>query len=294
MFVEKRGKKHYLVHSYRVGDKVKRISRYLGSNLNQKKLEILRKRAEELIKQQLKENILEFAFSDDELKYYQKLDKKIEIVHLDKQDWKKFTEKFTYNTNAIEGSNVAYPEVQRLLSHEEKPDSLDDRETLNVAEAVDYIRKTKEGFSLGLIKELHKICFKNTKSFAGNLRAVRVVVMDGNGKVVHEGVPPKEVKKMLLELVDWYKTHKDKYPPLLLAAVVHNQFENIHPFQDGNGRVGRLLLNYVLLKHKYPPINILLKDRQIYYKTLQLFEKAGDVKPTLKFLITEFKKQYNG
>ncbi len=292
MFVEKRGRKYYLIHSYRVGDKVKRISRYLGSNLSQKKLEMLRKRAEELIKEQIKENVLEFAFSDDELNYYKKLDKRIEIVHLDKQGWNEFTEKFTYNTNAIEGSKVVYSEVKRLLAHEERPDSADDRETLNVAEAIDYIRKAKEKFSLELIKEIHRICFKNTKSFAGKFRKIGVVVMDGSGNVVHDGAPRKDLKKLLLELVGWYDAHKEKYPPLLLAAVVHNQFEKIHPFQDGNGRVGRLLLNYILLKHNYPPINVLLKDRHRYYKTLQRFDRAGDIRLTLKFLIAEFKKQH--
>jgi len=74
--------------------------------------------------------------------------------------------------------------------------------------------------------------------------------------------------------------------------LAHNEFENIHPFQDGNGRVGRLLLNYVLIKHKYPPINIRVKDRARYYKVLQAFEKKNNIKPTLKFLISQYKKQY--
>ena len=95
-----------------------------------------------------------------------------------------------------------------------------------------------------------------------------------------------------MNLAKWYEQHKNKYPPLLLAALVHNEFENIHPFQDGNGRVGRLLLNYVLLKHNYPPINIRFRDRQRYYKILQIFEKKNNIKPTLKFLISQYKKQY--
>ena len=71
---------------------------------------------------------------------------------------------------------------------------------------------------------------------------------------------------------------------------MHNQFEHIHPFQDGNGRVGRLLLNFILLKKNYPPINIMLEDRLEYYQTLQKYSKNEDIKSTLKFLIKQYKK----
>ena len=77
---------------------------------------------------------------------------------------------------------------------------------------------------------------------------------------------------------------------LVLAAIIHNQFEHIHPFQDGNGRVGRLLLNYVLLQNRYPPINILLEDRLQYYKTLQEYSKNQNLKPTIKFLVEQYNK----
>jgi Fic family protein len=131
------------------------------------------------------------------------------------------------------------------------------------------------------------MCFEGTKSFAGQLRTVEVVVMDGQRNIIHQGAPFKDVEKLLEILVKWYTNHRNKYPPLLLAALIHNEFETIHPFQDGNGRVGRLLLNYVLLKNDYPPINIKLKDRQRYYKVLQAYQKSGEIAPTLRFLISQ-------
>lgn len=294
MFVEIRAKgkhkKYYLVHSYRIGESVKRISRYLGSNLSEKELAKLRQGAEKHILAEIAErNVLEFELSKIEIEHYRKYEQKIDITHL-QVDWKRFTEEFTYNTNAIEGSTVDEGEVHQLLNNEEIPVTEDDQETLNVAEAVDFIRKTKSKFSVKLMLELHKICFKGTKPFAGKLRDVDVVIRDAKGEVVHRGAPKKEVKQLLEELVLWYEQHKDKYPPLLLAGVVHNQFEDIHPFQDGNGRVGRLLLNFVLLQHKYPPVNIRLEDRKNYYKILQIYDRTQDMKPTMRFLVSQYRK----
>jgi len=119
----------------------------------------------------------------------------------------------------------------------EKPKE-DIAEAIGVNEAIEFIRKTKEPISINLIKEIHKIVFKNSKEFAGEFRkkGEEVVVMEG-GRVVHEGAPSTRVITLLGELVDWYNNHKSEYPGILLASVVHNQFENIHPFADGNGRI---------------------------------------------------------
>ena len=74
-----------------------------------------------------------------------------------------------------------------------------------------------------------------------------------------------------------------------MAAVVHDQFENIHPFRDGNGRVGRILMNNILIKHNYPPINIDLKNRSEYYESLQTYQKKQDIRPTIELFIKEYK-----
>lgn len=297
MFVEvrKRGKKkkYYLIHSYRIGDKVKRISRYLGSNLSDKELEKLKKGAGKIMLSQVKEKtIFEFELSEKQIKNYKKFEKPIRIKHVQNLDWLRFTENFTYNTNAIEDSTVLLDETKNLIEHREKPKNPDEFETMGVASAVDFIKTAKIDLNLSLLKKLHLLCFKKTKSFAGKLRNVEVVIRDSSGKILHQGAPAKKVENLLQKLIKWYNKHKNKYPPLLLAALIHNEFENIHPFQDGNGRVGRLLLNYILLKHNYPPINIRLKDRQRYYRVLLKYEKTGAIEPTLKFLISQYKKQY--
>ena len=298
MFIEirKQGKKkkYYLVHTYRSAGKVKRISKYLGSDIDDKELQKLKSIAEKRIIEDLKErNILEFELNDDEIKYYTNYDSKIKIKHLQGIDWTDFKKRFTYDTNAIEGSTVTLIDAEELLGQNKKPINNDELETVSVSESVDFIRNTQKKMSIELIKEIHNICFNKTKPFAGKIRDVPVVIKDSYGNIIHEGAPVDLIDKLLTELCVWYEKHIDIYPPLLISALVHNQFENIHPFQDGNGRVGRLLLNYVLIKHNYPPINILLEDRDIYYGSLKHFDDNGNIVPTLKFLIKLYKKQYN-
>ncbi|MBS3088221.1 Fic family protein [Candidatus Pacearchaeota archaeon] len=214
------------------------------------------------------------------------------ISHLSDKQWEAFSELFAYNTNAIEGSELNSQEVRQILEEDKWPDKSkrDIAETYGVNEAIEFIRKTKEHISLDLIKELHRIVFKNSKSFAGEFRKTgeEVAVRDGLGNLVHEGAPQSRVIYLLNKLIEWYNKHKLIYPALILAAVVHNQFENIHPFRDGNGRVGRLLLNNILIKHKLPPINIDLRNRKEYYQSLQSYEKNHDIKPTIDLFVKEY------
>ena len=106
---------------------------------------------------------------------------------------------------------------------------------------------------------------------------------------MHEGAPQGRINHLLKELVNWYNLNKTKYPALVLGAVVHNQFENIHPFRDGNGRVGRILLNNILIKNSLPPINIDFKNRAEYYKSLREYEMNKNLKPTINLFIKEYK-----
>ncbi|MBU3957818.1 MAG: Fic family protein, partial [Nanoarchaeota archaeon] len=128
-----------------------------------------------------------------------------------------------------------------------------------------------------------------SKHFAGEFRKVEVAVVDSSGNVVHRGAPPDYVVRLLNELISWYSKNRKKYPPIILAAVVHNQFENIHPFQDGNGRVGRLLLNNILIKHNLPPVNIELINRKEYYNSLQEYENNGNLRPSIELILKEYK-----
>ena len=306
MFVEAREvngkKKYYLVHSFRHGKKVRKIRRYLGTNLNKVKLRDLKQVAEKQIMQRanafkkINDPLLE-VLSEEEIQKIKELQEssQFKIFHLSEEEWQRFSEVFTYNTNAIEGSELNQREVKDILEKDKWPQDKskeDISEAYGVKEAIHFIRETKDHISIELIKKIHEIVFKNSKLYAGQLRAkgIEVVVRDGLGNIVHEGAPSEKVPELLKELVKWYSEYQKKYPPLLLAAVIHNQFENIHPFQDGNGRVGRILMNNILIKHSLPPVNIDLNKRKEYYKSLQEYEKNHDIRPTIELLLEEYKK----
>ncbi|MFH0949022.1 MAG: Fic family protein [Candidatus Aenigmatarchaeota archaeon] len=302
MYIEKRrvGKKtkYYLAYAFRADGKVRKLRVYLGKDESAIKQ---RSRAEQIIKERITaykviSDPFRQALNTKEIEEMKSLEAKgkISVKHLSEDDWKTFIESFVYDTNAIEGSTVTFTEVRDILGKQKWPpekEKWEISETYGLRDAVNHIRNTKDHLSLELMKELHKLTFRNSKPFAGEFRkpGQEVAVVDGQGKIIHRGAPSAMVVKLLKDIVSWYNKNKSKYPPIVLAAVVHNQFENIHPFADGNGRVGRLLLNNILLKHNKPPINIELKNHREYYAALREYENNGNIRPTIELILKEYR-----
>lgn len=305
MYIEKRksyGKtKYWLSHSFREGGKIHKIRKLLGIDLSSEVLEDRKNKAKELILEEISKykiikDPLHDKISKEEIEFIKRLqiEADLKIIHLSETEWKKFSEIFSYNTNAIEGSELSKKETKEVIEKGIWPvekSKEDIAEAIGVNEAIGFIRKTKEHLTLDLIKKIHYIVFKNSKDFAGELRKLgqEVVVRTESGFIVHEGAPSTRVVTLLHELINWYIKYKSVYPGILLGAVVHNQFENIHPFADGNGRVGRILLNNILLKNNLPPLNIDLKNQREYYQTLQDYEKEGNIRPTIELILKEYK-----
>jgi Fic family protein len=300
---EAKGKrKYYLATSYRAGAKVSKVRVFLGTDLGKDEVKRLAEKAKDKLERKVRSaksigDPYRTVLSSKEMREITLLTTKVKVrlAHLSEDDWKAFTEEFTYHTNAIEGSTVSRKEVKQVLADEQWPEKSKEEiaETLGVAEAVKYLRQTKDSISLELIKDLHRIVFKNSKPLAGETRqksGVEVSIVDGLGRVVHSGAPASQVDTLLRRLVRWYRDNSEKYSPFVLAAVVHNQFETIHPFQDGNGRVGRLLLINILLKHKLPPLNIELENRKEYYEALRAYQTTGNIRPALELMLKEYKR----
>jgi fido (protein-threonine AMPylation protein) len=292
-------RKYYLAHSYRRAGKPLKARVFLGYDLSNRELERRLKAARLRLKNQvdaLKQirdpyTVSLSSYETQELRGLAS-GARIGLSHLSEDEWQRFTETFTYNTNAIEGSTVTDDEVKIVLRGGKWPERPREEiaETMGVAEAVRYVRNTKERVSISLIKELHRVVFRNSKEYAGRFRekGVEVSVVDSFGNAVHRGAPSGQVVPLLRRLVKWYDENRRSYQPLVLAAVVHNQFETIHPFKDGNGRVGRLLLVNVLLKHGLPPVNIDLRNRAEYYSALHEYQVKGNIRPTIELLLKEY------
>ena len=165
-------------------------------------------------------------------------------------------------------------------------------EVVNHKKAFDFILNHKKDISKELILQLHKLVVQNTlrpelENQIGKYRALQVYIRGT------EWLPPKpeEVSREMGSLLSWYSKNKMVLHPLILAAYFHSAFKTIHPFVDGNGRVGRLLMNLILHINKYPMINIPNKKKHIYYKSLEDAQLKGDLSSLVKFLFDLLKKE---
>ncbi|MCK5511067.1 Fic family protein [Candidatus Parcubacteria bacterium] len=181
-----------------------------------------------------------------------------------------------YNSNAIENSTLTLEETEKILLQIDLDRYVTERELFeakNLARVVEYIdKKAKEKeLNLDVILFLHKILISNIcDGIAGRFRKENEFVRVGN----YIAPNPKEIVKLLEEMfVDYNSLSHENV--IKRIAKLHLQFENIHPFIDGNGRIGRVVNNYLLIREGYVPINIKFIDRSAYYKAFKEFDKSG-------------------
>lgn len=188
---------------------------------------------------------------------------------LTKGEVERLTEEFiieyTYNSNAIEGNTLTLREtdmVLRGLTIDRKP-LKDHMEAVGHKEAFDFVQdlvKEQAPLSEGIIKQIHYLVLADKREDRGVYRRVPVKIMGAK----HEPVQPYLIQPKMEQLLEDYKNNTDHIISRL--ARFHLEFEGIHPFIDGNGRTGRLLVNLELMKAGYPPIDIKFADRISYYK----------------------------
>ena len=175
-----------------------------------------------------------------------------------------FVVEYTYNSNAIEGNTLTLREtdlVLRGLTIDQKP-LKDHMEAVGHKEAIEYVSElVKENvpISESVIKQIHYLVLADKKEDRGAYRRVPVKIMGAQ----HQPVQPYLIIPKMEELLWDYSENKEHIVTKL--ARFHIEFEGIHPFIDGNGRTGRLLVNLELMKAGYPPINIKFTDRISYY-----------------------------
>ena len=181
-----------------------------------------------------------------------------------------------YNSNAIENSTLTLEETEKILLQIDLDRYISEREifeTKNLARVVSYINtvaKEKE-LSIDMILLLHKMLLSNIRNdVAGRFRKNDEWVRVSN----HIAPDPKFVISMVEDMLIKYNSASNENI-ISRIALLHLAFENIHPFVDGNGRIGRVVNNYMLTREGYVPINIKFIDRRLYYEAFKEFDSKG-------------------
>lgn len=212
---------------------------------------------------------------------------------------KKIRLEFNYNSNHMEGNTLTYGETELLLIFDKTNGKHDLREyeemkAHDVAFELmkDWASDNERPLSEAALRNLHKILLvrpywkealtpdgQSTRREieVGNYKTQPNSVRLQNGEIFHYA-SPEETPILMGDLISWYKEEerKKELHPIELAALLHYRFVRIHPFDDGNGRISRLLMNYVLFKHNLPPVIIKSADKKNYLFALNQAD-AGDI-----------------
>ncbi len=199
-----------------------------------------------------------------------------------------FLTEYTYNSNAIEGNTLTLRETDMVLRGltVDKKSLKEHFEVIGHKEAFIYVRElVSENVELTekVIKDIHYLVLADKKQDRGIYRRIPVKIMGAS----HEPVQPYLIVPKMEELLDNYKKSTEDIATKL--ARFHIEFEGIHPFIDGNGRTGRLLINLELMKQGYPPIDIKYADRMQYYDAFDEYH----VKNNLSAMSDLFAKYIN-
>ena len=269
-------KQNYLIYNKRENDKWVKQSKFIGTGdiskeevrKEKKKFElelILNKKYKNLSKEQVEE------IEKLRQAYFEKIDK------LSKEEFERFEHSFftelTYNSNAIEGSSLSLEDTALVIDEHLAPKGKSVKEiheAENHVKAAEFMNSYKGELNEEFMLKLHSIILKDiSERFAGRYRESEVRIFGSAVKFPRSEVVPQLVKG----LIYWYNKYKKEYHPFEMAVIFSMKFVSIHPFIDGNGRMSRLLMNFILKKNKYPWINVYMKQREDY---LNAVRKSND------------------
>ncbi len=208
-----------------------------------------------------------------------------------------FLIRFTYHNNAIEGNRLTLRQTALILKDKIIPTGIraeDYNEAINGKECLEYIRSYKEDFNQKLLTKVNGILTKNTGiTYPGRIRFFKVQISGSK----HTPPNEKEVKKYLSNLYKWYSANKKKLHPFEIATIIHHKIAWIHPFEDGNGRTSRTIMNFILMKKGYPMFFIPIEKREEYYTTLEIADKEdykNYITKMLRLIIDQIKSYKPG
>jgi Fic family protein len=276
---------YYLEHSIWVDGNVRKKEKYLGpklpKNIDELKKAFLFKIYEEKW----------YPLFDKIKKNYSKELKKMAKVSKEKE-MESFMIKFTYDTQRIEGSTLTLRETADLLERDITPKakSLVDVKKAEAHKKVFYeMLQYEKDLSYQIMLYWHKMLFEPTKSeIAGKIRQHQVTI---SGSKFTPPLPV-EIYPLLRAFFKWYNKNKNKIHTVAIAGLVHLKFVTIHPFADGNGRIARIMQNFVLTRYGYPMLNITFGNRTSYYNALERSQVKEDENIFLQWFFRRYKKEY--
>lgn len=208
-----------------------------------------------------------------------------ELSDFEKEDWEEnFLVEFTHDSTSIEGNTLTLIETKMILADKIVPAETTLRELDEVrghAEAWQFVKdcvKRQVPLSESVIKDIHERVVP-VRGVGGIYRNIPVYIRGAR----HVPPNPRKVWEAMKNFA--YRMKNDAFAdPMEKAARIHAEFVKIHPFQDGNGRTARLLMNYHLLAHDFPPTSIKLKNRGAYFAALEEYSVGGRLAPFLQLL----------
>lgn len=209
---------------------------------------------------------------------------------------KNFIVEFSFNTTSLEGNTITLKEAYNLLIENKTPKSKVLREVYDIqnTESVFNHIMSENKLTHKFICNIHDTLLENIDERKG-YRYLDIRVFKSNFK----STPGEYVKEDMELLIKWYNKHENKVHPLILATIFHHKFEKIHPFMDGNGRTGRMLLNFILINKGFPPLLIRKTNRPKYLIVLGKADKSNineskiiDYKPLIEFIASEYIYNY--
>jgi len=296
--VTSKGNEYYvLIHSVRKGSRIIQKSKYLGKELPSKqKLEQIKK---EFLLQLMKDKYKYITNETLTKVEKKKKDHKREQQRLTKSEREKnlneFMIRFTYDSSKLAGVPITLRQTYLILQQGVIPKNLKSvksiKELENHEKGFMMITKYRGVLNLHFIKKLHKTLMSGVDdAIAGKTRRELKRNVKIAGTIY---LPPswKELKKELDGFFKWYKSENRKIHAIELAALVHLRLISIQTFVDGNSRVARLLMNWILWKRNYPLIDIPIGDLETYYDTLDKYQIEKNEKPFVKYIIKRYLKE---
>ena len=274
----------YLEHSFRNKKKVEKKELYLGKEIP-KDIEKIKR---EFILEIYNETWLNQL---DKIKENYSKEQKKTPASAKEKEIENFMVKFTYNTQKIEGSKLTIRATANLLEKGETPKKpLRDIKEAEAHKKIFYeMLNYPKDLNLQIVLQWNKTLLSETKpDVAGKIRNHEVAISGS------QFIPPLaiELEILLKEFFDWYNKNKGKLHPVSLSALVHLKFVTIHPFSDGNGRISRLMMNFILNRNGFPMLDISYKNRNGYYTALERAQLKQEEKIFLQWLFKRYLKEY--